>query len=95
MLYADIYRTAWTCAVLYRGNYLPFSQQFAADMRSFAVRNYIDILLASNGMWEVAIAYCKGLVDCGLLCFGGVPVCARACRVHLDVRVCWRRLGVQ
>eukprot|EP00802_Teleaulax_amphioxeia_P007325 Tamp_07331.p1 GENE.Tamp_07331~~Tamp_07331.p1 ORF type:complete len:744 (-),score=213.43 Tamp_07331:291-2393(-) len=60
----DWWSAAHLADVLYRGNYLPFSQQFAADMRSFAVRNYIDILLASNGMWEVAIAYCKGLVDC-------------------------------
>ena len=66
----DWWSAAHLADVLYRGNYLPFSQQFAADMRSFAVRNYIDILLASNGMWEVAIAYCKGLVDCDVASMG-------------------------
>ena len=66
----DWWSAAHLADVLYRGNYLPFSQQFAADMRSFAVRNYIDILLASNGMWEVAIAYCKGLVDCDVPSMG-------------------------
>ena len=33
-------------------------------MRNFALRNYMEMLMASNGMWEVATAYCRGLVDC-------------------------------
>ena len=69
----DWWSAAHLADVLYRGNYLPFSLQFAADMRSFALRNYIDICLASNNMWEVAISYCKGLVDCDVATDTGAP----------------------
>jgi len=62
----DWWSAAHLADVLYRGNYLPFSLQFAADMRCFALRNYLDILLASNSMWEVASCYSRGLVDCGM-----------------------------
>jgi hypothetical protein len=49
----DWWSAAHLADVLYRGNYLRYSLEFAADMRCFALRNYIDILLASNSMWEV------------------------------------------
>ena len=59
----DWWSSAHLADVLYRGKYLPFSQLFASNMRTYAICNYIDILMSSNNMWQVAMAYVKGVVE--------------------------------
>ncbi len=55
--FSEILNDWWSAAhladVLYRGNFLPFSQQFASDVRAYSIRNYLGLLLSSNRLWQV------------------------------------------
>uniref|UniRef100_A0A7S0HBQ5 Nuclear pore complex protein Nup85 n=1 Tax=Hanusia phi TaxID=3032 RepID=A0A7S0HBQ5_9CRYP len=73
----DWWSSAHLADVLYRGKYLPFSQLFASNMRTYAICNYIDILLCSNNMWQVAMAYVKGVVESDVLVDESTSVEAR------------------
>jgi hypothetical protein len=48
----DWWSAAHLADIVYRGSWLA-SQQFAADFRAYSMRNYLDVLLSSNRLWQV------------------------------------------